>query len=446
MRNLGYKTILAGKMHFVGPDQLHGFEQRLTTDIYPSDFGWVPNWETPEKRPEWYHNMLSVVQAGKCITTNQMDFDEEVTFLSKRSLLDLSRPSTDQRPFFMVVSLTHPHDPYAISAPFYDLYSHDEIDMPQNPTVPDEDPHSKRLKFVIAEPEYQLTPDRIKTARHAYYGSCSYVDDKVGQLLSVLDSTGLRQNTIIVFGSDHGDMLGERGLWYKMNFFEMSARIPLIFSGPNITPRRVSTHVSLLDLLPTFVSLATGQENYEYSTVVEGRSLYSLLRGEDGKVPNEVFAEYLGEGAISPLIMIRRGKWKYVYCKEDPDQLYDLEEDKWELRNIAGKEENRQLVEEFRREVLAKRDVEKIRKQVIESQKNRRLVNEAMNLGKRAHWDWQPVTDATRQYVRSHMDLDDIERMARYPTVPIPAPDGDKNFRAYQTGSHETSSVTPLSS
>jgi len=84
LRSAGYRTVLAGKMHFCGPDQLHGFEERLTTDIYPADFGWTPDWEHPEFRPSWYHDMSSVTEAGPCLRSNQLDFDEEVAFAAER--------------------------------------------------------------------------------------------------------------------------------------------------------------------------------------------------------------------------------------------------------------------------------------------------------------------------------------------------------------------------
>ncbi len=114
LRAQGYRTALCGKMHFVGPDQLHGFEERLTTDIYPVDFGWTPDWDRPEERIDWwYHNMQSVRQAGIAEATNQLDFDDEVAFQAIRFLQDHAR-ADDPRPFFLTVSFTHPHDPYAI--------------------------------------------------------------------------------------------------------------------------------------------------------------------------------------------------------------------------------------------------------------------------------------------------------------------------------------------
>ncbi|HLF90333.1 MAG TPA: choline-sulfatase, partial [Anaerolineales bacterium] len=263
LRMNGYYTCLSGKMHFVGPDQLHGFEERLTTDIYPSDFGWTPNWEDFENRPSWYHNMMSVVQAGICQTSNQLDFDEEVAYHSIRKINDLARQEMD-RPFFLLVSFTHPHDPFAIPPEYWNRYRHDEIDLPAVPQIPyhELDPHSQRLFHVCAMGEYAQSEERVLNARHAYYGMVSYIDDKVGQLIQALERADLREDTIIIFLSDHGEMLGERGLWYKMSFFEWSARVPLLFHAPGrFAPHRVKQPVSLVDLLPTLTELASNGQS-----------------------------------------------------------------------------------------------------------------------------------------------------------------------------------------
>jgi len=216
LRAMGYHTCLCGKMHFVGPDQLHGFEERLTTDIYPADFGWTPDWERPDHRPSWYHNMLSVVQAGTCQTSNQLDFDEEVGFQAVRKIYDLARAG-DRRPFCLFVSFTHPHDPFAVPQEYWDRYEHDQVDLPTVPPLPLEqmDPHSRRVHHVCDLGRYRQTEERVRNARHAYYGAISYVDDKVGQILQALEATGFARDTVVLFTSDHGEMLGERGLWYK---------------------------------------------------------------------------------------------------------------------------------------------------------------------------------------------------------------------------------------
>ena len=127
---LGYRTIVSGKMHFVGPDQLHGFEERLTTDIYPADFAWTPDWERSDERiAKWYHNMDALAEAGQALATYQIDYDEEVGASSVRKLFDLAR-DPDDRPFFVCASFIHPHDPYVARPEWWDLYDHDEIDLP----------------------------------------------------------------------------------------------------------------------------------------------------------------------------------------------------------------------------------------------------------------------------------------------------------------------------
>ena len=150
-RRAGYRTVLAGKMHFVGPDQLHGFESRRTTDIYPADFGWTPDWRTPHERIDWwYHNMDSVTGAGVAEVTNQLRFDDEVGHHAVQALHDLAR-SDDDRPFVLVASFTHPHDPYVTRRRYWDRYEGVEIPMPTVTAadVQPDDPHSARLRAAV---------------------------------------------------------------------------------------------------------------------------------------------------------------------------------------------------------------------------------------------------------------------------------------------------------
>ena len=433
LRQLGYYTCLCGKMHFIGPDQLHGFEERLTTDIYPADFGWTPNWEQPEHRPSWYHNMLSIVQAGTCQTSNQLDFDQEVAFHAVRKINELAR-SGDGRPFCLFVSFTHPHDPFAIPQEYWERYDPGEIALPSVPPIPLEqmDPHSQRLHHVCDLGRYRQTEERVRNARRAYYGAISYVDDKVSQLLQALEATGLGENTIVLFTSDHGEMLGERGLWYKMSFFEWSARVPLIVHAPSrFAPRRIDQPVSLMDILPTLVQLASGdRDDPDLVDGVDGHSLVPLLLGEGGRRSDTVLGEILCEGAIAPCFMVRRGRYKYVFSEPDPEQLYDLERDLHELENLAGRPEHEPVRRTFREQVRAGWDPQNIREDVIASQRRRRLAAQALSMGTRTAWDFQPHQDASQQYMRNHMELDDLERRARFPAPDIPPPDSpQKNGR-----------------
>ena len=176
-----------------------------------------------------------------------MDYDDEVAHRAERKLYDLAR-SSDERPFFLLVSLTHPHDPYQCRQTHWDRYRHDDIPMPVAREI-SPDPHTERLRIQTGLAGFDMTEEHIRTARHAYLGSVSYVDDNVGRLLSVLKSIGRDTDTAVVLTTDHGDMLGEHGLWYKKNFFEPSCRIPLIITTPEHTsPSRVTNNVSLVDL------------------------------------------------------------------------------------------------------------------------------------------------------------------------------------------------------
>ncbi len=242
LRRAGYWTALCGKMHFCGPDQLHGFEERLTTDIYPADFGWTPDWTRFEERPGWYHSMDSVIKAGPCTRTNQIDFDDEVVFAARQKLFDIAR-GRDRRPFCLVVSMTHPHDPYVIPESYWNRYRDSEIDPPRvKERELDEDPHSRRLRHVIGLTLAQPSETQIRAARRAYLGAVSHVDDQIGSLVATLRQAQLDANTVIVVLADHGDMLGERGLWYdeRVNLGSRADRAAMVTEFRTEVARRWS--------------------------------------------------------------------------------------------------------------------------------------------------------------------------------------------------------------
>jgi choline-sulfatase len=414
LRRAGYQTVLSGKMHFCGADQLHGFEERLTTDIYPADFGWTPDWTRFDHRPSWYHSMDSVTQAGPCARTNQIDFDDEVVFQARQKIFDLAR-AADRRPFCLVASMTHPHDPYAISQRYWDRYDAADIDMPRVPHRGAEqlDPHSRRLRHVCGLDLQPVNEAQVRAARRAYYGAVSYIDDQIGVLLAALADAQFAADTIVILLADHGDMLGERGLWYKMNFFEPACRIPLIVHAPSrFGARRAKNSASLVDILPTLSELA-GVAQADLATPVDGKSLVPQLVRDSGN--DEVIGEYLAEGAIAPVVMIKRGRYKFVHSPADPDQLYDLIDDPDELRNLAQDAQHAPLSKEFRAEVARRWDLPALHAAVIASQQRRHLVYQALRTGRYTPWDHQPIRDASRQYVRNDQELEDLEAHSRFP-------------------------------
>ena len=410
LRRAGYYTALSGKMHFVGPDQLHGFEDRLTTDIYPADFGWTPDYRKPGERIDWwYHNLGSVTGAGVAEITNQLEYDDDVAFQAVQKLYDLSR-GADARPWCLTVSFTHPHDPFVARRKYWDLYENaPELTPPEAIPYAAQDPHSQRLMDACDWRAFDITPDHIRRARQGYFANISYVDDKIGEIFRVLEAT--RQEATVVFLSDHGEMLGDRGLWFKMNFFEGASRVPLMISAPDLPTGLVTTPVSTIDLAPTLGALA-GVDMAEVMPWTDGINLLPLATG--GTRPM-VAMEYAAEGTITPMVALREGAWKYIHCPADPDQLYDLAADPDERRNLASDPRAAQILGHFRAAAQSRWDLPRFDAAVRESQARRWVVYEALRNGAYFPWDHQPLRAASERYMRNHMDLNVLEDSKRFP-------------------------------
>ena len=412
LRRAGYQTCLSGKMHFVGPDQMHGFEQRLTTDIYPADFGWTPDYRKPGERIDWwYHNMGSVTGAGVAEISNQMEYDDEVAYHACAKLYDLAR-GNDARPWCLTASFTHPHDPYVARRKYWDLYGDCKHLQPTVGAIPyaDHDAHSQRIFDANDWRSFNITPEDIRRSRRAYFANISYLDDKIGEMLAVLKDTG--QEAVIVFVSDHGDMLGERGLWFKMSFYEGSSRVPLMISAPDLPAGRIDTPVSNIDVTPTLCDLA-GVSMDEIAPWTDGESLLDLARGGERSTP--VAMEYAAEASYAPMVSLRYGKWKYNRCALDPDQLFDLETDPHELQNLADDPAHTGTLQTLRAKSEARWDLAAYDADVRESQARRRVVYEALRNGAYYPWDYQPLQKASERYMRNHMNLDNLEDSKRFP-------------------------------
>ena len=262
---------------------------------------------------------------------------------------------------------------------------------------------------------------RVRNARHAYYANVSYFDSKVGQVVATLKEAGQYDNTIVVVTADHGDMLGERGLWYKMNFFEHSARVPLIIRGPGVAPGVCDEPVSLVDLYPTFVVAGQSGEGLDdgFATPLDGQSLWPALHRDrastDTAFAGQVFAEYCAECAGHPMLMIRREHYKYIHCDGDPPQLFDVVADPMERDNLAALPNHAPIAAAFAAEVASRWDSEQIRQDVLATQRQRRAVQRAMETGALTSWDYQPVRDASQEFVRNHIEWAELAEVARFP-------------------------------
>ena len=408
LRLAGYRTCLAGKMHFVGPDQLHGYEERVTTDVYPADFLWTPDWRLDDEIwLEWYHDMSRVLDAGPHRRSVNVAYDDEAEFEAVRWLHEHA-DGGDDRPFALTVSFISPHDPYLAPPPWWERYRGVEIDPPRVADIrlEERDPHSRRHWFLTGRHRAEVRESDVLSMRRAYYALTSWIDAKVGRLMETLGEIGAADDTLVVFTSDHGDSLGERGLFFKMSFFEWSVRVPLIVHAPfAFGPRRVRANVSHLDLFPTLLEVAGDGAWPEPAAPIDGRSLAPLASGGAADWPDLVCAEYTAEGVRAPLLMVRKGPYKLIASPADPPMLFDLDSDPDELDDLAAHPACAGVRAELEAVVAGTWDVEALDRAVRESQSARRLVGAALDTGARAPWDFQPLRDASRLYVRESGDI-----------------------------------------
>ncbi len=331
--------------------------------------------------------------AGICERSVQIDYDEEVTFKAVQHIYDMAR-SDDERPFFLQVSYTHPHEPYLCRKEFWDLYEGKDIPMPRVGAMSENehDPHSVRLLKDFGMLGIRFKDEDVLRAIRAYYGSISYIYSLVAKVIAALGATEAAKNTVIVFTSDHGEMLGERGMWFKKHFFEKSLRVPLIMSGPGIDPQRVRELTSLVDLVPTFNGIAGVTADVE---PLEGIDLNTLIDGGNSVPDRAVYAEYLAEATKVPIFMIRRGNYKFITSSQDGILMFDLAADPDELTNLAYDQKHAKLVSQFQDELAGKWNEEALSREIRLSQKRRALVRDAMVKGVKQRWN-HGETDADK--------------------------------------------------
>jgi choline-sulfatase len=398
LRRNGYRTVCSGKMHFLGPDQLHGFEERLTTDIYPANFAWTPEWKIGLDTKDVADG---IGETGVMNWSDQLDFDHEVHFRGLEAIRRFGQHGREQ-PFFLCVSYTHPHDPYLITPEYWDRYEDTDIPMPTVAAKPVEGMHLYNQWIQLRHGLIENPPstEEVLRARRAYCGMASFIDDMVGEMIQELQKFGLEEDTIVIFTSDHGDMMGEHGMWFKRTLMEDSIRIPFIASWPKEwKPHRVSNPASLVDVFPTILELAKVEGYEELSPSLSGVSLAADLNGEQA-IERTVISEYCADGTIRPAVAVRRGRYKYIHVAETPPLLFDLEADRHEEVNLADRPECRSLVDSLRELVPSEYQDGTLLESILANQEDRNTVQNSMVWGRYQAWDYQPFFDASKQYRR----------------------------------------------
>jgi len=281
----------------------------------------------------------------------------------------------------------------------------------------------RNLHYCQGRDVFNVDAEETLTARHAYFGMISYIDDKVGALLRTLEHTGLDRNTIVVFTSDHGEMMGERGMWYKQHFFEWASRVPLIVSWPgHYAPARITDEVSLLDLMPTLVDIADPEDAVEYGEAPHGRSLLPWLTDSGERTAAPVIGEFSADGSTGPSRMVLRERIKYLYLEGVDECLYDLDRDPLELENRVEDPDYRSQLEALRAIAFDNWDPGALHARILADQQRRLLIQRVT--GGEPTYVYALSDEDQRKYVRN-AGAADTKARARFPYVEPSAPDID---------------------
>ena len=398
LRAQGYDVALSGKMHLVGDDHLHGFQEQLARDLHSELEHPIFPWKRgiPEAREPWPGVVRTesrvppgpdgeeAVAAEDADTpptgpgrTPEIDADDDAVSAALAFLRQRAHGSAE-RPFALCVGLIAPHFPFVVPEPFFSQYFPHHADLPHLPAGHLEalPPAAQRLRQAFGFGGH--TEPQVRRARAAYYGLVSYADDKLRQLLEALDELGLADDTLVIHTSDHGEMLGEHGLWRKMSFYEQSARVPLQIRWPGraAAGRRVAECVSLVDVAATIAAAAGAASPV---APMDGRSLAGLLAGPDPTWRDEAFAEHTAHGTDRARAMLRRGRWKLCLSggEDREPELYDVVQDPGEFTNLAGDPAAAGVQRHMTDALLRRWDWRRIDREVRASQRRRQLVRSA---------------------------------------------------------------------
>ncbi len=339
----GYAPVLIGRLHAIGPDQMHGYAERQGGDH-------SPNWQGAPRQSMGVLSetndptAASLQKTGPGYSAYQQK-DADITEAAVDWLTHQAPAwNAEGKPFCLTVGLMLPHPPYVVDEEAYELYAGK---VPPPDLGPEAADHAFHRWWRDNRGVTDLTAEEADRARTAYWGLVHRMDEMIGQVLEALEAAGLMENTLIIYASDHGDHLGERGLWWKHTFYEESVKVPLIMRLPGILPAGEVRDqvVNLVDLSQTMLE-AMGTDQLPHA---DGRSFWTLAQDATASWRNETFSEYCTDtvpawtgGRAVQQRMIRSDQWKLIVYNDEAPQLFDLNADPSEQHNLADDPEYRQ--------------------------------------------------------------------------------------------------------
>ncbi len=344
----GYRTCIVGRMHSLGPDQLRGYQERHVGDHSPN-FEGAPSPTRGLLDGTAGPSRVSLSNSGPGQGGYQVH-DEEVTavavdWLAREGIARRAcPPGSKASPFLLTVGYMLPHQPFVARREEYERYR-GRVPGPSTPAVPETD-HPYLAWWRARTGIEAVTPAEVERARTAYWALVDRMDAMIGQVMRALEETGLADDTLVVYTTDHGEQAGEHGLWWKQTFHEASVRVPLIMSWPGVIPGggRCPRVVSALDVTATIIDAAGAPA----LPVSPGRSLLGIVGADSACVPapsmprpeadaweDVAFSEFCVEEGWYQR-MIRSGPWKLIVHHHHRPQLFNIHDDPAELHDRAA--------------------------------------------------------------------------------------------------------------
>ncbi len=367
LRDKGHEVVSMGKLHYRSANDDLGFTEQIHPMYLANNgVGW-PQALLRKPMGEFRDTIEMSTQLGPG-ETHYTQYDRNITKAAVNWLQQ--RASSQPKPWVMFVSFICPHYPLSAPEAFFNLYR--DIHIPT--------PHSNDSKARLKHPVIDTMRQFWDYADHFdqqseqvglknYYGLCSFLDDNVSQVFTALDQAGHADDTQIIYTSDHGDMLGNHGIWGKCYMYEDSVGIPMILSGAGIEPAVNSTPVSLTDIDATIEQTVTGNSPVS-AKAWQSRSLHQVIDAPDPHRP--VISEYHDGGSPCGFYMLRKDRWKLVYFSEGhPPLLFDMENDSKEQNNLAGKTEYADVQEMLINQLLDILDPEEVNRMAFSDQQEK---------------------------------------------------------------------------
>lgn len=338
LRDAGHEVVSIGKLHYQSAENDNGFTDILHPLYILNGIGFAEG--LLRENPPPYTATRAYAEELGAGETSYTDYDRLICEATCEWLQTKGSQPHD-KPWVLSTSFVSPHYPLIAPEAFFERYPPENVPLPfayaenERPTHPGVTP----ITTVYNYDAHFQTEAQMRVAIAAYYGLTTFLDALVGQILDTLDECGLTETTRIIFTSDHGDMLGNHGIWAKSVMYEDSVAIPFIMAGPDVPSGQVeTTPVSLIDLFPTILDAA----GVPVDPAAAGQSLLDPLPAN-----RAVLSEHHDCGSLAAAYMLRQNRWKYVYHVGHSPQLFDMVADPQERHDLGTHPDYASVVAQF---------------------------------------------------------------------------------------------------